>query len=247
MSKTTKYTGKTVVITGAGSGIGRALATGFAADGARVVIFGRTQSSLDETAALARSDSDSEIEVVVGSTGDDADVRKLMDHYGPVDVLINNAAVYPKKRVLDSTADDWQEVMQTNVVGVANCCRHALPGMLERGYGRILNVSSFAWMAPIPEAAAYSASKGAVRALTRGIASEIDRSVYPDVLINEFVPGAVQTRMSDHGLQPADVYPLAARVVDAPSGSATGRTYNGGELHEEDHGLKARLKRKLRL
>ena len=94
------------------------------------------------------------VHYVVGDVSVAADVERLFaeaeQRHGKVDILINNAAVYPKVLFLESDMDDWAKALEINVVGMARCCHHALPGMLERGYGRILNLGSFAWKGPIP-------------------------------------------------------------------------------------------------
>lgn len=241
------FSGRTVVVTGAGLGIGRAIATGFCSDGANVVGIGRTREDLEETARLCEG---GRMQFVVGDVGRPEDVGRLFSEavrrHGKVDILVNNAALYPKAAFLDSSHEDWARVIQTNVIGMALCCRAALPGMLERGYGRILNLGSFAWRGPIPNSSAYSASKGAVRPFTKALAAEVDRSRYPDVQINEFIPGMVRTRMSESGQDPAEVYPHARFVAALPRNGPTGKTFIQSTLYVEDHGLRARLKRFLR-
>ena len=236
---------KVVVITGAGSGVGKGFAVGFCRDGASVVGIGRTESDLAETAALC----DGKMHYVVGDISQKQDVERLfaeaVEKHGRVDILINNAAIYPQTSFLETDYEQWQQAMAVNVCAMAHCCQQALPGMLERGHGRIINIGSFAWVAPIPCAAAYSASKGAVRALTRALASEIDPDQYPDVLVNELIPGMVNTRMSPEGEDPMAIYPHAKFVATLPAGGPRGLTFEQSELHIEDYGLRARLKRLL--
>ena len=240
------FEGKVVVVTGAGSGIGRAIAVGFARDGARVVGIGRNESDLAQTAALCGPDR---MHWAAGSVAVEGDVERLfsetMLRCGRVDVLVNNAAVYPKVDFLQSSFRDWAQVIETNVLGMAQCCRTALPGMLERGHGRIVNVGSFAWRRPIRGASAYSVSKGAVAVLTKAIAAEIDRERYPDVLVNTLVPGMFRTRMSDEGEDPDSAYAHARHVAALPSGGPTGATFSGSELWVENVGLglRAELRR----
>lgn len=238
------FTGKSVVVTGAGSGIGRAIATGFCADGANVVGIGRTKADLEETARLC---GDGRMRFVVGDVARHEDVEHLFVEarrwFGKVDILVNNAALYPKAPFLEMTHEEWSHAIQTNLIGVADCCRLALPGMLERGYGRIINMGSLAWMGPIPNSSAYTCSKGAVRAFTRSLATEVDRTRYPDVLINELLPGIVRTRMSDSGEDPSNVYAHARYVVNLPPNGPSGRTFLQSSLYVEDHGLRARAKR----
>lgn len=240
------FSGKTVVVTGAGAGIGRALAVGFFADGANVVGVGRTAATLEETAALCGG----RMAAVVADVGNRRDVERsfaeVEARFGRVDILINNAALYPRERFLAPSFDSWIQAIETNVIGMALCCRAVLPGMLERGYGRILNVGSFAWKGPIATASAYSVSKGAVYVLTRALAVEIDRERYPDVLVNEFLPGIVRTSMSESGIEPQDVYPHARAVASLPSGGPTGETYLQSALLTEDEGRLAPVRRALR-
>lgn len=238
-----RFEGKTVVITGAGSGVGRALAMGFCGDGAEVVGIGRT---LDDLAATAERCA-GRMHYVVGDIAREADVERLFaetqSRHGRVDVLVNNAALYPKVRFLDGSHADWAYVFETNVLGLALCCRRALPGMLERGHGRILNVGTFAWRRPIPASSAYSASKAAVRAFTKALAAEIDRERYPDVLVNELLPGVFRSRMSDTGEDPAAAYPHARFVASLPARGPTGETFVRSTLFVEDDGLRARSRR----
>jgi NAD(P)-dependent dehydrogenase (short-subunit alcohol dehydrogenase family) len=241
------FNGKTVVVTGAGSGVGRGLAMGFARDGATVIGIGRTERDLAETAALCGG----ALHFVVGDVRREADVERLFAEAerltGRVDVLVNNAAVYPKTSVLEGSVAEWIETIEVNVIGMYLCCRRALPGMLARGHGRILNMGSFAYRRPIPNSSAYAASKGAVRALTRAIAVEIDRARHPDVLVNELLAGVFQTRMSDTGEDPAAAYPHARFVASLPAGGPHGQTFVRSEIHEEDPpGLRTRVLRKLR-
>lgn len=236
--------GKCVVVTGAGSGIGRAIAAGFCSDGATVVGIGRTGADLAETARLCGA---GRMHFVVGDVGRPEDVERLFSEAdrlcGKVDILVNNAAQYPKVPFLESPQEEWSRAIQTNVVGLAHCCRMALPGMLERGFGRIINLGSLAWMGPIPNSSAYSASKGAVRAFTRALATEIDRRRYPDVLVNELLPGIVRTRMSDAGEDPKNIYSHARFVASLPPNGPTGRTFLQSALYVENHGLRARARR----
>ena len=230
--------GKVVVVTGAGSGVGRGLALGFARDGAHVVGIGRTEASLAKTAAEAGADR---MAYVVGDVAAASDVERLFaladERHGRVDVLVNNAAIYPKVRFLDQPMDELEQTLRVNVMGVARCCHRALPGMLERGFGRVINIGSFAFKAPIPTAVAYSASKGAVSALTHGIANEIDPARYPDVLVNELMPGIFRTRMTpDAERDPAEAYPYARALALLPRGGSHGEIFLMDELHDRHGG-----------
>lgn len=237
------FEGKTVVVTGAGSGVGRSLAIGFCADGADVVGIGRTRETLEETAARCGG----RMHFVVGDVAREADVDRLFEEavrrHGKVDVLVNNAAQYPRKGFLEGTHAEWVEAFETNVFGMALCCRKALPGMLERGYGRIINMGSFAWRGPIAGASAYSSSKAAVWILTKSLAIEIDRDRYPDVLVNELLAGQFKTGMSDVGEHPDAAYPHARSVASLPAGGPHGEIFMHSEIFVEEAGLRARLKR----
>ncbi len=240
------FSGKTVVITGAGSGVGRGLAVGFCADGADVVGIGRTRADLEQTAALCGG----RMHFVVGDVVSEADVDRLfaeaMRLHGKVDVLVNNAAQYPKVLFLDSTHADWTHAFETNVIGLALCCRKALPGMLERGHGRIINMGSFAWKGPIPASSAYAASKAAVTVFTKALASEVDRARHPDVLVNELLAGVYRTRMSDTGDDPAEAYAHARTVASLPAGGPHGEIFLHSQVFVEEGGIRSRLKRLVR-
>ncbi len=233
---------KTVVITGASGGLGRAMSIGFARDGAYVVGFGRSAEGLEETRRLCGGQS---MHCVVGDLAKSEDVFRLFSevkHLGrSPDVLINNAAVYPRSRFLEAPEDEFARAMTINVSALALCCRLALPSMLERQFGRVVNVGTFAWLGPIPNSSAYSASKGAIRPLTKAIASEIDRGKHPDVLVNEFIPGVFRTGMNDSGEDPATVYPHVRHVACLPSGGPTGQTFFKSDMLEEPRGIRSRV------
>jgi NAD(P)-dependent dehydrogenase (short-subunit alcohol dehydrogenase family) len=234
------------VITGVSGGIGRALAIGFSRGGTKVVGIARNEQKLHETASQC---PDGMMDPIVGDVGSEEDVDRLFSHtfdrYGKVDVLINNAAVYPKGMILEQSPREWFEAQRINVLGIFLCSRKALPPMMEKGYGRIINLGSFAGRAPVPGSSAYSASKAAVMSLTKAIAGEIDRNKYPNILVNELVPGGVKTGMHHDGDDPMVIYPHARSLADLPSGGPTGRIFIKGELFDEDFGLRATIRRKL--
>lgn len=239
------FAGRLVIVTGAGSGIGRALAQGFCSDGATVLGIGRSSATLEETARACGG----RMHFVAADVARSADVERVFAEAlrlaGKVDILVNNAAVYPREPFLQSTHEEWTRALHANVVGLAYCCRMALPGMLERGFGRVVNLGSFAWKGPIPNSSAYTVSKAAVHSLTRCLATEVDRDRYPDVLINELLPGIVKTAMSESGLDPREVYPHARFVAGLPRGGPTGETFLQSTLYRENPGLRARARRLL--
>lgn len=231
---------KVVVISGAGTGIGQALALGFARDGYRVIGLGRTEETLAKTKALAGTGN---FDHRLLDVADPAAVQQTFDEIGVIDILINNSAVYPRTYFLDQSIEDFDRTIRINLCGPANCIRAALPGMLDRNYGRVITVGSLADWWPIPAASAYSTSKGGVHALSKSIASEIDRARYPNVLVNELIPRATRTSMSSGGDSPEALYPLAKRIAEFPAGGPTGRMFNPDREIIANESLKARLKR----
>ncbi|MBV2359556.1 SDR family oxidoreductase [Thalassococcus sp. CAU 1522] len=211
-------------VTGAGSGLGRALTLRLAAQGFRVAAIGRRRAALEETASMAAAGQVVPVPLDIGKT---AEVTGVFDtiqaEIGPIALLINNAAQYPRRDFLEETADSFMATVAVNLGGVVACSRAVLDGMTERGRGRILNVSTFADLHPLPSSSAYSVSKGAARILTRALVADLaDR--FPDIVIGDWMPGMLKTEMGiPDGLEPETAarwgVELALRCDPALSGT----------------------------
>lgn len=201
------------VVTGAGGGLGRELCRALIAEGVRVAGIGRSALPLKDLAAELG-------EAFLPVTADVADpqaveqaFRTIEANAGVPTILINNAAVYPHRDILDETPESFMRSVNINLGGVFNCCHAVLPGMVELGYGRIINLSTFAYIDPAPTAAAYSVSKGAARTLTKSLVADLgDR--FPDIVINNWLPGLLKTQMgAPHGIDPADSAKWGVRLA----------------------------------
>lgn len=187
---------KVSIITGAGGGMGRVAALRFAAEGARVVIADNQKAAAEETVRQVRANG-GEAAAVTVDVSVEADAKAMVDlaieRYGRLDVLYNNAGIMPAAdhSVIDTPVEAWDRVMAVNVRGVYLACKHAIPKMVERHSGSIINISSFVAVlgCSVPQDA-YTASKGAVLALTRSLAVQFAPQ---GVRTNAILPGPVET------------------------------------------------------
>ena len=194
-----RFSGSTALVTGAGSGIGRAVALALAAEGAHVVAAGRTAASLDDTVALIEAQGGKALAVTADisrSADAQALVRATVEHFGALDVAVNNAGVFRGGRPLaDLDEEDWHNQLDTNVTGVFLALRAQVRQMrTQPSGGAIVNIASNIGMhTRRPGVAAYAASKAAVAALSRAAALDHIRD---GVRINVVSPGATATTMS---------------------------------------------------
>jgi NAD(P)-dependent dehydrogenase (short-subunit alcohol dehydrogenase family) len=189
-------TSPVVLITGALTGIGRATAMAFAADGARIVVCGRREEAGLALAAALR-DLGVEAEFVPADVRHEDDVRSLIDRivarFGRLDIAVNNAGIEGKTGpVTDMTPENYAEVFDTNVLGTLLCLKHELRVMQAQGSGVIINLSSSMGHKAAPNASLYVASKHAVEGLTKSAA--LEAAAY-GVRVNAVAPGPVQTEM----------------------------------------------------
>ncbi|MGE6717512.1 3-ketoacyl-ACP reductase [Peribacillus frigoritolerans] len=188
--------GKTALITGAGRGIGRATAIALAKEGVHLGLIGLTMSNLEKvTAELEQYDVN-----VSAATADVADleaVHQAVEHIksdlGSIDILINNAGIAKFGGFLDLTPEEWENIVQVNLMGVYNVTRVVLPEMIERKSGDIVNISSTAGQKGAPVTSAYSASKFAVLGLTESLMLEVRKH---NIRVTALTPSTVATDLA---------------------------------------------------
>jgi len=170
------------LVTGGASGLGAASAARLRADGLTVI-------TLDLSGAAGHK-----VDVTADVT-DEAVLREVAGRIGPVDVLVNSAGIVgANKPLLETTTQEWQRVLDVNVLGIVNAIRVFVPGMRERGWGRVVNLASMAGKDGNPNLSIYSASKAAVIALTKSAGKELATT---GVLINAIAPAVIATPMND--------------------------------------------------
>lgn len=181
---------RTALITGAGRGIGRTLALRLASKGITVVAVSRTQADLDSLCAEI-GERGGTAHAVAADTGREDEVARLKS-YAP-DILINNAGATLRKKLEDISLEEWHSILAVNLTGPFLLCRAFVPGMIERGFGRIINLSSVTAHTPAPARAAYAAAKAGVFGFTRALALELAAH---GITVNTVSPGTFPTRMT---------------------------------------------------
>ena len=192
-----KLDGKVAVVTGASKGIGKAIASAFASAGAKVVLVARTRETLEQVASDLKAGGAEAIAVPTDVTDVDA-VRRLieqtLDVYQGVDILVNNAGIGHFGPVVDFAPDDWDAVLNSNLKAVYLCAKYALPPMLARGSGQIINVLSIAAKVAFEASSAYCAAKAGALALTKVLAAEVRQH---GIRVTAVLPGSVHTPFWD--------------------------------------------------
>ncbi len=195
-SHTAELAGRVAVITGAGRGLGRAIATALAKAGATVVLTGRRAAPLEAAVEAIRADGGRAGALACDVTCEEA-VRALAETvrrwHGRTDILVNNAGINVRKPVTEFTLAEWRSVLDTNLTGAFLMCREFVPLMRGRGYGRILNLTSIMSHVALPGRTAYAASKAGLLGLTRALALELAAE---GITVNGISPGPIATEMN---------------------------------------------------
>ncbi|MCS7024583.1 MAG: SDR family oxidoreductase [Bryobacteraceae bacterium] len=231
--------GKVVIVTGGGAGIGEATALFFSEQGAKVAVLDRNGDSARRTAercqglALQADMRD--------RTSLAAAVERTLSHYGRIDVLVNNAGIYPRQAFVDITEEQWDEMHDVNLKGTFRMCQLVAPHMIRQRAGKIINISSVTFFLGVRLLSHYVAAKGGVIGLTRVLAKELGEF---NIHVNCITPGAIQTESEKffvteeqarafvesqslkRRLQPLDIARVCAFLASSWSDGMTGQTVN---------------------
>jgi len=196
MAASFDLTGRTAVVVGGTTGIGRALALGLADAGADVVATGRRANIVEEVAAAIESKGRRTLRVA-SDVGDSASLQRLrdacVDRFGHVDIVVAAAGVTRRVATLEMTDADWSQILETNLTGMLRTYQAFAPGMIARRRGRLIGIGSLASFVGLMEVAAYTASKAGVAGLTRALAVEWAAH---GVTVNAIAPGVFETDLN---------------------------------------------------
>lgn len=204
MERQGRLADKVAIVTGAGSGIGRATAQRFADEGANVIVADYAADLGEQTASLIQ-DNDGEARFVQTDVADAANVQAMVDEavqaYGQLDVLVNNAGIFSEGTTVEVSEDHWKRVLDVNLTGVFLCMKHAIPRMIESGGGSVVNVGSEAGLVGIDDQVAYNVSKSGVIMLSKSAALD---HADEGVRVNCLCPGRTHTPLVDGVLAESD-------------------------------------------
>lgn len=190
--------GKTAIVTGSSSGIGRSIAEELAREGADIAInyYSNEEGAIEAKETIEAIGQEAIVIQADVSKWDDANrlVERTRDELGEVDILINNAGVFPRYAWSDMDRDDWDHVLDVNLGGLFNMSKQVIPGMVDRGAGSVVNISSTWALHGGPDNAAYTASKGGIIAVTRQMCHEFASE---GVRVNALSPGATATAINE--------------------------------------------------
>jgi 3-oxoacyl-[acyl-carrier protein] reductase len=195
-----RLAGKVALVTGAGQGLGQAFAARLAQDGATVVIVAHRNPPTATVELVEAAGGELLVHHADVSSGVEVEAlaAAVESSFGRVDVLINNAGIYPMQPFLEMDYSQWREMFDVNTDSVFHLCRAFVPGMVERRYGRVINVTSTSVQAGMANYTHYNASKAAIIGFTRSLAAEVGPF---DVTVNAVAPGLVRTPTTDSGPQ----------------------------------------------
>lgn len=234
MTEKAQLDGKVAIVTGGSKGIGRSIAAGLLAAGARVAISGRSASALKESwDELAKGAGDAgRLLTVAGDVANEQDAAKLInqtvERFGGLDILINNAGIGRFANIADMSTEDWNAILGTNLTGAFFCTRAALPHLKQRGGGYIINISSLASKNAFAGGGAYCASKAALNSFTEALMLETRQD---NIRVSDVLPGSVLTEFNNNALtagaewklSPDDVARVVVDLLAHPSRSLPSR------------------------
>jgi len=193
--------GKVVVVTGGGRGIGRTIAIQMAKEDALIAIISRTNRELEETQLEIKKMGGKVLSIIADISDYNAveeAVNKIISVFGKIDILINNAGITKLEGFTDTKADEWKKIVEVNLFGTYNMCKLVVPHLVRQKSGKIINLGSDSSFIGYPLMSAYSASKHAVLGLTKSLAEELKLS---NIQVNAICPSFVETDMAPGGLR----------------------------------------------
>lgn len=213
-----RLSGKVALITGAGMGMGEVEAILFAKEGAKVIVTDiNEEAGLDTVKKIEKAGHKAEfMKLDVRNESEWRQVMKsVLEKYGKLDVLVNNAGILLLKPLEETSEEEWKKVFHVNIMGVFFGCKHAVEGMKKAGGGSIINIASVYGIIGAPNSAAYEASKGAVRALTKAAAADFAKY---KIRVNSVHPGLIDTPMTQDTIKDPEKTKelLATTIMEHP-------------------------------